>query len=877
MPGGSTRGAKAPPADTPPGSASAPAGGDRLASRPSGWKRAAGQSASVGLVLLAALRSLMAYEPMPGWGLDPYTLPIPAGSFGPATSATLDAFTLLLAGAVFVAWPPARWRPWLCWAALLVAVGLVGLFHGVGDGLRPAELAPALAWTAALAGAGAIARAARDRSTAGLLLALLVGLSAVLVAKGLVQRLIEHPATVARFEADKARILAAQGLQEGTAAARAYERRLRQPGITAWLGFSNAVASLLACAGVAMAALALAARGIAARSLLALGAAAALGLVLIGWSKGAIASAGLGLLAVGIGWWRIRSATRSRRPGADSAAAGAASTGRPQHPRTSKAASGDATEPASGLGPGGPRPSGRSRWVGLAAVAGALAVVLGPLLAVVVRGLVGPGLAERSLLFRWYYLEGALRIALEHPWLGVGPGGFKDAYALAKNPLSPENAASPHSVVFDAAACLGLPVGLGVLALVLWAAWRASAAVLEPWVQEPAVACGGRRPARAAAGSRAVRIAGPAAVVLVAMAAEMASLGGLGPWLALPWIAGLVGWVALAVSARRVGGAGVRLAAASGALVLLAHGQIEMTPVLVGSASLWSAWVALGVAGACSPETVPGLLGKGVSAGRSPGRSGSGRPWLGWVLGGTAWVLAAAAVGAAVAPLWAWQGAVVEAAGHAGVPARWGQRLQAGRADPRLRPAILEELAEALGVQPDGPPVSQGLGPAMDRLRELAFERAAGAMDRAVRAAPGDGPTLRAASRAWLMVALLGGPGADRAAERAEALARRAVASRPESGQNLSHLASVLLEFDERGRLDEALEAAAGAAALNPGSPQAWYRVYELARRAERLELARRSARAALQADERTALDPLGAGLGEGQRAELEEFLAGPG
>src|SRR5690606_29335684 len=161
-------------------------------------------------------------------------------------AALMDVLTLLLSGIVLLLAPPTKWKAWIAWAAALAIIAGVGLVHGMPDGPRPADLSPALAWLAALAGAGAIARGCACARTRRAVRALLAGSTAMLITKGLVQLLVERPATVAQFEANKPRMLAAQGLEAGGSGARAFERRLRQPEITGWIGFSNVVASYLA-------------------------------------------------------------------------------------------------------------------------------------------------------------------------------------------------------------------------------------------------------------------------------------------------------------------------------------------------------------------------------------------------------------------------------------------------------------------------------------------------------------------------------------------------------------------------------------------------------------------------------------------------------
>ena len=469
-------------------------------------------------------------------------------------------------------------------------------------------------------------------------------------------------------------------------------------------------------------------------------------------------------------------------------------------------------------------------------------------MAIVARGVVGESVGELSLLFRWFYIEAASRIALDHPLLGVGPGGFKDAYAVAKNPISPENAASPHSVLFDAAATMGLAVGAGVLALVVLAAQRAAGGLLRAAPAEE----------QAATFPRLALVAGPALAVVIGVRFELQSVGGLTLALALAWVLGLAGWVALAWAMRRGPSGQAVLGAAAAALVLIAHGQIEMTPVLIGSASLWAAWlgvavsfsVARGEAKIAEPSPEPPRL---------PAR----------LLGAVPALLALAVAWLALPGLWVWQNALTEAASLAREPAAYRMRLEVSGGDPRVFRAVADDLSEAIDQRVGAGNLAEGLRMLADRSARSAAEMT----DRAVDAAPVDGPTLRTASRAWLVVALSGDP---QAATRAEALARRATETTSAAGQNFSHLATVIQTLDRPGdRRAEVLEALARAEALNPASPHLKHRQFVIARDAGLDEWARRSAESALQADERMRLDRLGAGLSEAQRAEIEAYLAG--
>ncbi len=746
---------------------------------------------TVVVALVACLRAMVAFEPTPGWGLDPFTIAAPSGAFGPREAAVLDVLTLVLTSIVLLLAPSTKWLRWSAYAVALVLVTLVGLVHGLPDGPRPADLSPALAWLAALAGAGAIVRGATQALTRRLVFALLGGVTAMFVTKGLVQLLVEHPLTLAQFEANREQMLAAQGLTDGSAGARAFERRLRQPEVTGWIGFSNVVASFLAAGGVALAAAALSGRKVVA-IIAGVGALVSLGLVVYGGSKGAMVAGVLGLGLVAIG----RFAPLALRAGRV-----------------------------------------RDRVAGVLA----LLVVAGPIGALMARGMVGEAIGELSLLFRWFYIEAASRIALDSPLLGVGPGGFKDAYALAKNPISPENAASPHSIVFDAAATMGVVVGLAVLALVLFAGGGAARALLARNTEEP-------EPDPL---PRLWLLAGPAMAVALGARFEIASVGGLTPALVMAWIGGLTGWIVLAWALWHAPRRCIAIGSGAAALLLIAHGQIEMTPVLIGSASLFAAW--LGLAVSCDADG---------DQPRVPARR------IGWVVGAVPGLLALCVAVLALPALWSWQGAMRVAADRARQPAEYRTLLEASGGDPRVFRAVAEELSQTLGQRVSPGNLAEGLRVLSARTSRQAAE----AMDRAVEAAPADGPTLRTASRAWLIASV----GRDEVArQRALDLAQRAAEAEPISGQNFSHLATVLSTLDPDSTNGErVLEALSRAEALNPASPQLKYRRFAIARDLGLLAEARRSAAAALESDELMRLDRLGAGLSDEQRGELEAFLA---
>lgn len=200
--------------------------------------------------------------------------------------------------------------------------------------------------------------------------------------------------------------------------------------------------------------------------------------------------------------------------------------------------------------------------------AGALAIGAS-LLAVAARGAIGERLSELSLLFRWYYMQAAARIFADSP-RGVGAAGFKDAYLTHKNPLSPEDVASPHSIFADWLTTLGV-AGLGWC--ILWAVWvcRAGGGIADDHADP-------RGDDRAIA---------RAAFLVLAVASlfgafiEQAAATPEGLLVRFAAIFG-GGLIAIGVS-RAVTLKGAGLAAACAACTLAAHAQIELTPTAASS------------------------------------------------------------------------------------------------------------------------------------------------------------------------------------------------------------------------------------------------------------------------------------------------------
>lgn len=523
----------------------------------------------IGLVLFGLLaRAFVSHEPMPGFGFDPLVqIPPPVG-MGPSASLGLDLVTLLGAGLLLSRERAAGRRVSVCvlTLALLGAVGV--LLHALAlRGLHLENLRLGSAWISAVFGAVALWHAARDprvlRVCAGVLLAGAV----VLCARGMIQVLVDHPRTVEQFEANAAGMLAAQGWQEGSPQAQAFERRLRQPDPTGWFGLTNVYLSMLVTCGLGLAVCLASAwkplraaqgrEGLVILCALVIALAGCSALLVLGpLQGGSLAKGPAGALLLGIvlllaGTWSAR--TR--------------------------------------LG---------VWWLGLAAIAL-------PLLAVIARGLLGDALGELSLRFRWFYLIGAARVFAENPLLGVGPEGFKSAYLLAKPALSPEQVSSPHSILAD----MGSILGLGGLA---WSALLVASAV-----------CLGRGVRDAVTPSEhdspETRPTAGAAVLGVVIAACLAWTMLFEEWpiaASVPEATGvlmfessarmvLVGllWLAAGYGVLRwVSGAGLRLALAGSGLIVLAHSQIEMTLTTSGSGGWALALLALAATGSRSSSQV---------------------------------------------------------------------------------------------------------------------------------------------------------------------------------------------------------------------------------------------------------------------------------
>lgn len=806
------------------------------------------------VVILAGVmaRATITLYPFPYWDIDPTRLSAPNVGLGPAWLIGLDVVTLLAAGIGLIGevWSGRRLGA-LVWVLAGVGAVPVVLHALVIDGGSLESLRVGSGWVAAIVTGLAVATLSRDDRLRAVAAAAAVAIIGMLAAKGIEQVVFEHPLTVERFRANREAFLAARGWTPDSPMARSFERRLSQADATGWFGLANVYASFAAtCFVVLLGFLWLGVRDLRRRGgdaqsgmvgLLGIATAAAGAALALSRSKGGVAAAGVGVLALGVPLLERLPALGKRL----------------------------ARSPA--------------RAGGLLA----LAMPITALGAVVVRGMIGTRLGELSLLFRWFYMRAAAVIFAHEPILGVGPGEFRSAYVLAKPALSPEEVTSPHSLALDWLATLGLPA-LAWIALLGVGVWR----------------IGGHLAARAEAieagdGGEAWSPGARRSVWLLVVIATMPTIAGAWvetqattPESAIARVLGLVAWIGfgwgiLYVARRWTGWERVL---AAGALALVVHAMIDVTPVWAGSAC----WVGLVLGCAGSRRSGPDQ------------RRGKGRNSvlavlaipLGLIAGGLA-------LGVGILPGVArWEAGLGRAAGLVKPIARFQARLDSldDPASGESIEAIARDLGRALGTEP--PRNSDQLRDDLSLLAADRTERAGEVLLRAGDAAPRHLGTLKSASRVLLQASVarrwLGQTDqAEALAERASQMARRGVERFPDDSAAWGWLGMVWASIAQQrsdaggggpagpggaggaarggdeGDLGRAIEAWERAAALDPHG--LWYpvRIVGAAQTMGDGPTARRWALRALEVDRDLRLDPV-RGLSEAQRREFQRIAQTP-
>lgn len=827
-----------------------------------GWRSSARTvAATVAVVLVgvsACVRAVVGYDSLPRWSSDPFIDWTPSTTLGPAGLMGLDIAALVGLVLALVGVPArSRGEAW----TVAGAVGLWGvgagvvLWHGLRGGGDVEDLVRGVPWVGAVAsgiaawrlssgsGAGGLSDAGRWRGLGRwrgpVLAGVVVAMVVPMVGHAAWYAAVEHPATVEQFRQGKSAFLEARGWEEGSPTYLQYVRRLEQSDASAWFGISNVLATFMAAglvlgAGVLVQGISSARRAgersaaIAGAVLVAVGAA---GLMLTG-SKGGMASAAVGLVLGGLAWW-----------------------------------------------------AGRMGWMARVMPWAMALLPMAVIGAVLVRLAVGEGVDELSLLVRGFYTQGAAGVWLEEPVLGVGPGGFREAYLRHRPGLATEEVDSPHSVLMEWVSTLGVG-GIAWAAVLIGLAWacgrgvgvRGDGAMREV---EGSTEGGsgelGRGPWRVV-----WVVVASGMLVSMGMERQLFDVGAQGLTKLGLRLGSMVGWGVLAgalagVLVRwRAGVAGAGLVGA--AAVLVAHGQIELTPT-------WSN-------GAAAFMTLLGTMaGLGVGGGRAAGE-GAGVGAVG-ALARVGPVVVSVVMGLVVA-VGVWPGVVgrsvrlAEAAEVAGAVAEarelWRQLGEAtagaagggggagGLAASREASTVAAMLRERLGLM--GTADQATIGAALGRAEASARERVAGMLEALVERWPRDLRVRRA------LVRLVG---AGRGAELAEA----AVALEPERSGAWSLVASAWTRVgaeaggggsgDGAGRraaVERARAAMERVCELDPNGLEPRWSMWLMCRELGDEAGATRWAMQALEVDERSRLDAL-ARLTEAQRGLLRASVVG--
>jgi hypothetical protein len=673
------------------------------------------------------LRCISTYDPFPYWSGDPFIMPSPVVGLTPAWAMGLDAVTIIACGVV--CWGVSRAASNLQLRLLIDNSGVI-LFVYPAVSLTAKSFLDdhvlGLHWVASVFVALAVLMCIKDRAlrlpAAMLACAALLSIVVMIVPKGLAQVFVEHPQMMRTFRANQDAFLAAQGWSPDSAMARGYLRRLEQPEASGWFGLANVFATL-AAAGFATfitwLVLELTRERIGVRDdrtertkLLAItggGAALCAAGVWLAGSKGGFAVAGLGLVLAGAAWW-------IRRPGNES--------------RISAKVAG---------------------WIGPALVALTL-------LAVIVRGLIGERISELSILFRWFYMQGAAKIFIHNPF-GVGPAGFKDAYMIHKPALSPEDTAFAHSILIDWIVCAGV---IGLVLVGVWVGFLMSASrgLLRPApASSPSDAGPEESPQERSLAGTLLRQARGLACLMVILPTGIAAFlerEAATPESGLTRAAGIAFALACIWGIWRVIERGSRTqkyddalgpAVAVGAIVAAVHCQIELTGTTQGSGA-WC-WLALACgAGLCRGAWVSPSLPDALDQNLSPTFK-----LPRWIVIPIA-ALPIFILGGVVAMTWSWQYKLALAYGPADEVREFVQRRSeldqlSGAARDRAGRALLDDLSAATGQTVTSGTLEATLG----RVQEQGVAAAKDALVLAASDEPWHFGTLRAASRVLMIEA----------------------------------------------------------------------------------------------------------------------------
>ena len=464
---------------------------------------------------VAAARSLMATAPMVVWDGDAAFDATPLQGIGPLGSLGLDVLTFLAASvSIWISSTHALgWRAWLPVAALPASAVLA--WHGTHDF---ESLWRGAAWLSAVWGALALFLGAAGSTEIAqrirtVVVATLLSIGAALLVRGMWQVTAEHAATIEYFGEYAEEFFTARGWEPDSPQAHAFERRLVANEAGGWYGLANLYGGVIGTIAVAMA-----------------------GLLCAGWRHADTRVRAVALTLIGLAIALV--AFNGGKAAIAATLIGLAM------------AAGSSSRPARGV----------RAWGAVRACIVAIPLLVGVVVAA--RFMAGPEAlgAERSLLMRGFYQDGAWQVLMNHP-LGVGASGFQQAFLQVAAETCPEDAASVHHAWGDWLVSAGW-AGLGLVLVAACFLWKGTAPAggaasadrpVEP-VSEPAFV------AAIAAGVIAlVAIADSAdpegltvAVVSIAACALLARM--LAPWLCTTmcatgsWRIGAVATLALVTS-----------------------------------------------------------------------------------------------------------------------------------------------------------------------------------------------------------------------------------------------------------------------------------------------------------------------------------------
>jgi hypothetical protein len=325
------------------------------------------------IVAIALLRCCVVFLPQLAFESDPAAGEVVVSALGMGGSLLLDSILLIGCAAALIG----EWRSGRGLDPLLIVLAIVPLpvilWHGRHDA---GDAWLGTTWFAAACACATLVHLARERAMRVAITAALIAVVAPLLIRGAVQMTWEHDATVAVYHQNKAAFLQARGWDADSPAARIYERRLMHREPLGWFPSTNLYGSVMGAAAVLFAGLAIFAfRAYRAKLLqsgawflmAALAAACAIALKFTTSMGAMLAMAAGAIVLVIVDVAGLRQQDSSGSPGQ-----------------------------ARGYPP---------RWIGALIVI----MILGATFGVIVRGAVLPEgfVGEKSLLFRWHYLQAA--------------------------------------------------------------------------------------------------------------------------------------------------------------------------------------------------------------------------------------------------------------------------------------------------------------------------------------------------------------------------------------------------------------------------------------------------------------------------------------